>query len=173
RSRPAPGTWTSFSCRVAAAISRVNARVTSTSTPGSRETISTSSATTMSLGIAMRARTRCSRRAAKVPAKATRIMAGPFVISSSRAESERAERVAALEIAPDRQERSGPPPARILCAARRKINYLEGNRRLAASLDVELACDRVAAIRRAPQDEELAHPDAEAGQIGDHAAVGD
>ena len=39
------------------------------------------------------------------------------------------------------------------------------------SVDVELARDRMAAIGRTPQDDKLAHPYAETGQVGHHAAV--
>src|SRR2546422_1092686 len=71
RSRPAPGTWTSFRRFAAAPISWVNASVTSTSTSESRETMPISSPTMTSHGIARRARTGGSRLAENVPANAT------------------------------------------------------------------------------------------------------
>jgi len=74
RSRPAPGTCTSLSRFAAAAISRVKARVTSTSTSASRETMPPSSPRTTSHGVATCLRTAGSSVAEKVPAKATRSM---------------------------------------------------------------------------------------------------
>src|SRR6059036_1493706 len=74
RSSPAPGTWTSFSRFAAAAISRVKARVTSTSTSDSRVTMPVSSPRTTSHGVCSRARTAGSSVAENVPAKATRSM---------------------------------------------------------------------------------------------------
>src|SRR5262252_4598018 len=84
RSSPAPGTCTSFSRFAAAAISRVKARVTSTSTSARRGTMSASSPTTTSHGAARRARTAGSSVAEKVPAKATRSMPIPRTASSTR-----------------------------------------------------------------------------------------
>src|SRR5262249_28691213 len=74
RSSPAPGTWTSLSCFAAAAISRVKASVTSTSTSDRLGTTPASSLMTTSTGAASRARTAGSSVAEKVPAKATRSM---------------------------------------------------------------------------------------------------
>src|SRR5881409_2054934 len=74
RSSPAPGTWTSFSRFAAAAISRVKARVTSTSTSDSSVTMPVSSPRTTSHGVCSRARTAGSSVAENVPAKATRSM---------------------------------------------------------------------------------------------------